>query len=224
MFCSAIMNRVPHLIIHFSGNHLSPTTLNQIDDWNRGNFESTNKFNQSQSTNPETNNSTNDSDDDNQTDINLTNQQQIMMQMKIKHSMLTKEIKTMRQQNIHLQTTISSMETQLCNDSLRYTELEMQLRIEMFKSEQLRETVKDLSEKLKKSIQDRDSAINLRDNDRSLILQETSEVVRNKDMELRSQVQQTYLLKDQLFQAEVLYHIMKDLLMKLFTRCYSIFF
>ena len=76
LFRSAIMNRTPPLVVHFSGNHLSSDVLNQVDNWinkldiyrslnnnnNNNNFYPTPKLGQQTNQTPQQNNINNNED------------------------------------------------------------------------------------------------------------------------------------------------------------------
>ena len=223
LFRLAIMNRSPPLIVHFSGNHLSPQVMNQVDDWlikmdkhrqsnsssstqgsqlltqssqqsfEQGGSNSPFLMTQTMMTNQSSNDNADNTDDENDyLDSDLISQNRLIMQLKLKHSLLKKEIQTMRHQNIYLQTSIRSLENQLCSDSLHVTEVEANLVNETFKNTQLSEIYAQSLEKISKL-----------ETERRELLSNQSEVIGKKDHEIKTLFMEKNSYKNMIERSEV---------------------
>ena len=146
------------------------------------------------------------------------------MQLKVKNCLLRKEIETIRQQNIYIQTSYTSLENQLSTDSLHTTELEQIIINDQFKHQQLQDNYNLLIEKVNKLEIDRHE---------SLVNQ--ADIIREKDQEIKKLATENHSLKIIIERSEVSYscfgvcmciciYLCIDVYLRIFIRLYFSFY
>lgn len=200
VFKDSVMNRSPPLVVHFSGNNISPHCTNQLDEW----------VTRKSTGDPLTASLTEQSVDRNcGMEESLPTQQNILLQTKVQLSCLQKELQSMRQQNTHLQSTVSSLEGQLCSDATRTTELEQALMSERYRSEQLKESLKNLSENHAGCGEENKRLVADWQADREKYTGEMSGLLREREAELRMLTRERDALRELLAQTEVRFNCLR---------------
>lgn len=119
-----------------------------------------------------------------------------LTQIKVQNTLLRKEIQALREQNIHLQSTITKLETGLCQDALHSTTLEQSLRNEEFKVLQLQEGMKSMVEKVAYCQAEVKRMKGDWDAERQVSLVQMNETLRAKDEELRAVIKERDTVRD----------------------------
>ena len=162
-FKSAILERVPRLNVHFSGNHLSGSTSTQIDNWLSGDFDLV--AGESKGSN----------------EINFARSAE---SQNARDNMMKAEAVQLRKDMIKLQEEVSSLNKQLESSAIKVTETEQQVLKEGFRADTVEEQLRSANLRITQ-FQEEISSLNKEwDKDRQEAAAQTRAAIEEKDKEL----------------------------------------
>lgn len=162
-FKSAMLERIPQLDVHFSGNHLSGSTSTQIDNWLSGDFDLV--AGESKSSN----------------EINFARSAE---SQNARDNMMKAEAIQLRKDMTKLQEEVSSLNKQLESSAIKVTETEQQVLKESFRADTVEEQLRSANLRITQ-FQEEISSLNKEwDKDRQEAAAQTRAAIEEKDKEL----------------------------------------
>lgn len=165
-FKSAILERIPRLTIHFSGNHLTGPVSTQIDNWLDGDFDdlvageskSFNELNFARSTESQN----------------------------ARDNMMKAEAVQLRKDMIKLQEQVSSLNKQLESSAIKVTETEQAVLKESFRADSVEEQLRSANLRITQFNEEISSLNKEWDKDRQEAAAQTRAAIEEKDKEMSS--------------------------------------
>ena len=165
-FKSAILERIPRLSVHFSGNHLTGTVSTQIDNWLDGDFEDL-VAGESKS-------------------FNELNFARTPESQNARDNMMKAEAVQLRKDMIMLQEEVSSLNKQLESSAIKVTETEQAVLKESFRADSVEEQLRSANIRITQFNEEILSLNKEWDKDRQEAASQTRAAIEEKDKELYS--------------------------------------
>lgn len=218
-FKDSIIHRKPALVVHLSGNNLTTLSLSKLDEWNHiaqepeqvdlslvhaetKDLHSPGKGPNEAVLPPLSSPSLQDE----------KSQSNLIVQVRLQNSILAKDIKALREQNIRLQNKITAMETAQGAAALQMTELEQARSRLVFEKGQLAEALRDARVSLAQLRDDQGRLVGAWELERTEVAAQMRELLRTRDAEIRTLAAERDVIREQKRLSDVRIHLLAECL------------